>query len=78
MLPQSFGDLLFALVAGQLLWFTFRICDRLFLSPLSDVPGPFWAGLTYWYEFYHDVVRPGKFIFKIEELHEKYGNILWH
>ncbi|KAI9719851.1 MAG: hypothetical protein M1828_006072 [Chrysothrix sp. TS-e1954] len=76
MLPQSVIDAFLALLAGQALWFAFRICDRLVFSPLSDVPGPFLAGLTYWYEYYHDVIRPGNFIDEIQKLHDRYGELL--
>ncbi|THC89036.1 hypothetical protein EYZ11_011521 [Aspergillus tanneri] len=30
------------------------------------------ASLTWWYEFYHDAVQPGLYIFKIQELHKQY------
>ncbi|TGJ88015.1 hypothetical protein E0Z10_g778 [Xylaria hypoxylon] len=49
---------------------------RLYLSPLSSIPGPKWAPLTYWYEFYYDGYQGGKYIFKIKEFHEKYGPIV--
>lgn len=47
--------------------------ERLYLSHLSSVPGPKLAALTYWYEFYYDVVLNGRFVFKIQELHKIYG-----
>ena len=46
---------------------------RLYLSPLAKFPGPKLAALTYWVEFYHDVVRRGQYTFEIVKLHEKYG-----
>ena len=46
---------------------------RLHFSPIAKFPGPKLAALTLWYEFYHDVVRGGQYIFKIDELHEQYG-----
>lgn len=46
---------------------------RLYLCPIANFPGPKLAALTLWYEFYHDVVRGGQYIFKIDELHEQYG-----
>jgi hypothetical protein len=46
---------------------------RLYLSPISSFPGPKLAGLTLWYEFYHDVVRGGQYVYKIGELHDQYG-----
>jgi hypothetical protein len=47
---------------------------RLYAHPLSHIPGPKLAALTWWYEFYFDVIQPGRFVFKIQELHQKYGS----
>ena len=49
------------------------IVARLIFSPLSHIPGPKLAALTSWYEFYYDVVKPGQFIWHIQELHLQYG-----
>lgn len=46
---------------------------RLFFHPLSHVPGPKLAALTWWYEFYYDGIQQGKYVFKIQELHKQYG-----
>lgn len=46
---------------------------RLYFHPLSKFPGPRLAAVTHLYEFYHDVVRNGMFLWKIQEMHEKYG-----
>lgn len=48
-------------------------CYRLYLSPLAKFPGPRLAALTYWYEFYYNVVRRGQLTFELAKLHEKYG-----
>ncbi|KAK5292441.1 putative P450 monooxygenase [Cryomyces antarcticus] len=50
--------------------------NRLFFSPVAKFPGPRLAALTFWYEFYYDVVRNGRYTWKIEEMHEKYGPIV--
>ena len=47
---------------------------RLFFHPLAGFPGPKLAALTLWYEFYYDVIGRGKYLWKVKELHEKYGN----
>ena len=53
---------------------TIGVClYRLYLSPLARFPGDKLAALTGWVETYHDVVRGGQFIFKVEEWHAKYG-----
>ena len=46
---------------------------RLYFSPLAKFPGPKLAALTLWYEFYYDVVKRGRFTWKIAELHNQYG-----
>lgn len=46
---------------------------RLFFHPLAHIPGPRLAALTWWYEFYFDVIQEGKYVFKIQELHKQYG-----
>lgn len=48
---------------------------RLYLSPVAKFPGPKLAGLTFWYEFYYDVIKRGNYTFKIRELHKQYGMI---
>lgn len=55
---------------------TYTVCIaiyRVFLSPLAKFPGPKLAALSSWYEFYHDVVQPGKFTTHIQDLHRIYG-----
>ncbi|KAK4118275.1 cytochrome P450 [Parathielavia appendiculata] len=49
---------------------------RLYLSPLSKFPGPKLAAATFWYEFYYDVWLGGKYIFHINQLHQKYGPVI--
>jgi hypothetical protein len=46
---------------------------RLWFHPLSHIPGPKLAALTWWYEFYFDIIQPSRYVFKIQELHEEYG-----
>ncbi|KAF9894659.1 hypothetical protein FE257_006547 [Aspergillus nanangensis] len=49
---------------------------RLYFHPLAGFPGPSIAAATGWYEFYYDVVKSGQYIYKIEEMHKKYGPII--
>ncbi|TVY60809.1 Cytochrome P450 monooxygenase sdnE [Lachnellula suecica] len=56
-------------VAYSALW-------RLYFSPISWFPGPRLAALTQWYELYYDLVKGGQYVFRIGELHEKYGPII--
>ncbi|TGO54960.1 hypothetical protein BCON_0099g00200 [Botryotinia convoluta] len=49
---------------------------RLYFHPLRRIPGPKLAALTWWYEFYFDVIKPGQYVFHIKKLHEEYGIII--
>lgn len=50
--------------------------QRLWLSPISHIPGPRLAALTQYYEFFYDVVLGGQFTFKLLELHKVYGPVV--
>lgn len=56
----------------------YGVVYRLYLSPVAKFPGPKLAGLTFWYEFYYDVIKRGKYTFKIRELHKQYGMIRFY
>lgn len=51
---------------------------RLFVSPLSRVPGPKLAAATGWYEAYFELCHSfgGQYLFHIQELHNRYGKQL--
>ncbi|KAL1863207.1 hypothetical protein Plec18170_000037 [Paecilomyces lecythidis] len=49
---------------------------RLYLSPLSQFPGPKIAAVTWLYEFYHDAIRGGKYFWEIEKMHQRYGPVV--
>ncbi|KAJ9502926.1 hypothetical protein H2202_002049 [Exophiala xenobiotica] len=62
-----------------LAWFLYLVAGavyRLYFHPLAKFPGPKLAALTGWYEFYHDIIRKGRFIWKLQELHDNYGPII--
>lgn len=46
---------------------------RLFFSPIARIPGPKFAALTFWNEFYYDVILGGQYTWKLEEYHRQYG-----
>jgi hypothetical protein len=46
---------------------------RVYLSPLSHIPGPKIAAFTWWYEAYYDVIKRGQYVDIIKKMHEKYG-----
>lgn len=51
---------------------------RLFVSPLSHIPGPKLAALAYLYEMYFDLfaANGGQFCFQIKKLHQIYGPVV--
>lgn len=55
---------------------SYLVLHRLYLGPISHIPGPKLAALTWGYEFYYDVVLGGQYVFKILELHRQYGPII--
>lgn len=72
----SYTTVAFLSVVGLVLSQLFLACYRLFLHPLSNFPGPKLAAATYWYEFYYDVPKKGVYLWKIKDLHDRYGEIL--
>ena len=49
---------------------------RLYFSPIAHIPGPRLAALTWWYEFYYDIILGGQYVFKMIELHKEYGPVI--
>ena len=61
---------------GAVLWFLYLLglaIYRLYFHPLARFPGPKYAAISRWHEYYHEVVRKGQFTFVIQEYHKKYG-----
>ncbi|KAF6224986.1 hypothetical protein HO133_010181 [Letharia lupina] len=71
----SFYNLLLALLTFSAYCISLAVY-RLYLSPLARFPGPKLAALTLWYEFYYDVIKRGRYTWKIAELHERHGPII--
>jgi len=69
------GTLLLGLFISWLIYLVSLAFYRLYLSPISNFPGPKLAALSKWYEFYYEVVKKGQFSFHIQKLHQKYGKI---
>jgi hypothetical protein len=61
-----------------LLYLIGLILYRLYLSPIARFPGPKLAAMTYLFEGYYDVVKRGKYTFKIRDLHTEYGQSPHH
>jgi hypothetical protein len=61
------------LVCVWVTWQALLLFYRLTIHPLAKFPGPKLAAASYWYEYYYDVSKEGRYIWKIMELHEAYG-----
>lgn len=46
---------------------------RLYLSPVAMFPTRKLAALTFWYEFYYDVIKGGAYVYEIEKMHKELG-----
>ncbi|KAK8137602.1 hypothetical protein PG984_003095 [Apiospora sp. TS-2023a] len=49
---------------------------NLHFHPLAGFPDPKLAAASRLYEFYYDVIKKGQYLYKIEEMHKKYGPII--
>jgi hypothetical protein len=58
---------------GLAVYCTLLIIYRLYFHPLSHIPGPKLAAITHGYEFYHNIVRGGLFVWEVRRLHQVYG-----
>ena len=59
-----------------LFYFAATVLYRLYLSPIAKFPGPKLAAVSFWYEFYYDVIKRGRYTWEIGRMHRKYGTIL--
>ncbi|KAJ5046317.1 uncharacterized protein L3040_003564 [Drepanopeziza brunnea f. sp. 'multigermtubi'] len=60
-------------------WVSYIIAQaiyRLYFSPIAKFPGPKLAAVSFWYEYYWDVILGGQYTFQIGRLHQKYGPII--
>lgn len=61
------------LVAGAFIFYISAIAiQRAYFHPLSHIPGPWLAKVSYWAEFYHDCLAEG-YVKVYPKLHAKYG-----
>ena len=63
-------------IVSFLLYLTLLYTYRITLHPLAKFPGPKLAAMTLWYEFYYDFFQRGQYLFKIRDMHAKYGHIV--
>ena len=62
-----------SLVVGYIFYLVALVVYRLYFHPLARFPGPKYAAISRWHEFYYEVVKQGQYTFKIQELHKQYG-----
>ncbi|KAF7336640.1 Cytochrome P450 [Mycena venus] len=62
--------------AAIALYFASLAFYRLFLHPLARFPGPKLAAITRYYEAYYDIVQNGQYVFRVQDMHKKYGPIV--
>ena len=62
-----------AIVVLILLRLVYLVAYRLFFHPLARVPGDKLAAITHFYELWYDAILEGKYVWKIEDAHQKYG-----
>lgn len=69
----GYEHLLFPSLILLVLSWTTVVVYRLYFHPLAKFPGPKIAAATQLYEEYYDALKGGQYMFKIAELHRKYG-----
>ncbi|KFY49221.1 hypothetical protein V496_10164 [Pseudogymnoascus sp. VKM F-4515 (FW-2607)] len=72
----SVPSVLAATFTAWLVYVVAQAIHRLYFSPIAKFPGPKLAAVSFWYEFYYDVVQGGQYTFEIGRMHEKYGPII--
>lgn len=72
----TLSNLAAAGLTAVVIYVTAVVWYRLQLHPLSHIPGPKLAAMTWLYEIYHDMILPGQYVFKIQELHKQYGPVI--
>ena len=73
LLRGSFTSLSAVVLLGIILYTIYGAIWRLCLCPIAKFPGPRFAALTFWNEFYYDVWLGGRYTWKLLEYHEQYG-----
>ena len=72
MVKMELSTLVMCSVAFLISYAAYGAIYRLCFSPIAQFPGPKLAALTFWYEFYYDVVKRGSYVWEIKKMHETY------
>lgn len=71
------GALVAAVTVATILYVVAASVHRIFFSPISRIPGPKLAALTYFYQSYFDLYPyQGRWLFQQIELHKRYGPVV--
>ncbi|KAK0639802.1 cytochrome P450 family protein [Cercophora newfieldiana] len=76
LIADHWGKLLLAVPVYFILYTIFLAVYRLTFHPLAKFPGPKFTAASGWYEFYHDVILRGQFVYAAAKMHEEYGPIV--
>jgi hypothetical protein len=69
----SISRLLLSVVALTVTRALYTLLYRLYFHPLSHIPGPKLAALTFLYQTYYSLVNGSRFYAQIGKLHKIYG-----
>ena len=69
----TFSTLVAGVGGAFILYYVGVIIYRLYFHPLANFPGSKLAATSLWYEFYYDVILRGKFMWKLQDMHARYG-----
>ncbi|KUI64499.1 Trichodiene oxygenase [Cytospora mali] len=70
------GKVVYMVVFFYVSYQVFLAVYRVYFSPLSRIPGPKLAALTYLYESYYEIVLGGQYFKRVAQMHEQYGPIV--
>lgn len=66
-------DMIGTFVGLAVAFLALRAIYRLYFHPLAKIPGPKLAAISSLPEFYHDVIRDGRYLWQVEKMHDEYG-----
>ena len=60
-------------IVALILYTLYGAIYRLCLSPVAEFLGRKLAALTFWYEFYYDIIKCGSYVYEIKKMYEEHG-----
>jgi hypothetical protein len=61
------------LAATVIAYHSSKAVYNLCFHPLRMFPGPWWASVSYFAEFYYEAARGGQYFKVVVQMHERYG-----